>query len=442
MPDYLDYLSSNQDVAFPFADDAPGLARATAASVSPARLPRAFLLDLVAVLPAQSLVGDLYLLRIEVDSATAFELVFGDGYGDVAAVPVDLDESPVYGTVLQFVSSTVTLRLVAGDAFPTYLATVAAALSNSGTLNFALTLPLVPAAVEFRGARVDSLKVGETTISLGDVGLVAGYNMAITREGQRITIAAGVGAGLGRRPGDCEDDEEEPLPAILNRLGQAAPDEHGNVELIGGNCWRIVPDPANNRLLFYNDCEPCCTCEDYARASNGVTKRLKRIAALWQGDALALPAGYHNVQKLAETTDEHIHIYNEEILPLLMSLKINAAFSHGNAEGAGKSDTYGVITLSIRSDIVDDDATSITGTISGNRTLGLYSSTTGGAGSLSVSQAGGGLSISGSLARGQTASAQITVKAGAEESYVGGSFTLTLNWTQHGAAKTRAIALS
>lgn len=137
---------------------------------------------------------------------------------------------------------------------------------------------------QFRGFVIAGNEVASTHIRLAE-----GYNIALTPteqeeiDGERLKtellIAAVPGAGLGRFPG-CEDDT--PKLRTINRVG---PDETGAFTLDASDCLRVnrptrqidndlpptleyyhsglTAEEAAAALLLSNDCDSCCSCDQY-----------------------------------------------------------------------------------------------------------------------------------------------------------------------------------
>jgi hypothetical protein len=117
---------------------------------------------------------------------------------------------------------------------------------------------------------------GVTSYNLGgDIELEAGYNIDISeveapesaRGRTRLQIAAIPGAGAGASP-ECTQ-----IDSILTINGVGG-DANGNLTLHTEDCYRLeypidtevspgVWRETPNQLTIYNQCEPCCQCEDY-----------------------------------------------------------------------------------------------------------------------------------------------------------------------------------
>jgi hypothetical protein len=179
--------------------------------------------------------------------------------------------------------------------------------------------------------RLRTVKVGLSTFGGGDIQLLEGFNISLTPEANpvrtdggrfktQLSIRARPGDGLGRRPG-C--DEAEP---VIKRFNNIPPDAAGDFVLDAANCYRaqrpmeltseaprqvasggaayasklttllnavpdnlinadpvvaqairtaLLADPdlsAASALQLYNDCSPCCECEDFVNTYEGLRR--------------------------------------------------------------------------------------------------------------------------------------------------------------------------
>lgn len=132
--------------------------------------------------------------------------------------------------------------------------------------------------------QVLGIKVGNTVYT-GQAKLVAGYNLKlatdlINTDGGRynptVLFQAEPGAGLGQFPG-CESPS-----GALRRVNGQGPDVHGNFVLDAVGCYRLQmkaqisslsprqATPTPGTLQFFNDCGPCCDCDDYVNTYKGL----------------------------------------------------------------------------------------------------------------------------------------------------------------------------
>lgn len=113
-------------------------------------------------------------------------------------------------------------------------------------------------------------------------------------DGQRtvtyLTIDAVPGAGRGLFPADCDDEDQ----VTIKRINGVEADEHGNFTLDATGCHRIerpvfeVLETGARRavavidhtLQLFNDCGPCCGCDDFINTYEGIRRLRDRYADL------------------------------------------------------------------------------------------------------------------------------------------------------------------
>ena len=345
-PDIQEYLTSNESIAFPFSENAPGLLQQKDAAPvhgAAAMLTRDFLLDMVVTVPAR------YQARICLASiarsgpAYTFTFTTPSGFlfsGTVSALPAARSMVAFQASVIR-----ITARMVSGPSFISFLEGIA----DGDTDSFQDRLPLEVAAVEFTPFKLLDLLVGATELTDGLV-LYEGYNIQLDSAPSdpaagtpaTLKITAGAGLGAGRYP--CGD--AAPVGYIGRINGQGA-DAGGNLQLDSGSCHRLIPDPASSRLLLGNDCLPCCTCDDYANAVAALRKLFSQLTTA--RDSLASATGDVN---------SHITAWNTVIVPALFKPRAEIYVSRGYAAGlftssdpqvsSGKSPNYGSIVATIK----------------------------------------------------------------------------------------------
>jgi len=304
---FQEYLTGNDQIAFPFKEDALALAPANTAAVhgAIATLPLNFLIDTVFVLPSQffypTLIenGELRLYSIE-HTGTHYRFTIVSAIRSTIAVfDVPTGSLPVtYGVVaFQDTVTRLTMRLIVGEAFATHLGTMAPLSTDL----FDDRLPFETAAVEYRPGRVEKIII-ENDIPeevTGGVSLIAGYNIQFTVDPADITpvegttdirISARAGAGFGKRP--CEPPDPIDYIATINGIG---PDEDGNLTIDPTLCHRLGLLPAANKITIINDCAPCCSCQDYANAVE------------------ALEDFFDDLKVVKDQLDETIVDYNDQV---------------------------------------------------------------------------------------------------------------------------------
>lgn len=155
--------------------------------------------------------------------------------------------------------------------------------------------------------RVRSLRIGLTKLEMDDVVFSEGFNIGfepgdpVPNDGGRLVttllMTARPGDGLGRQAG-CEDVEP-----VIRRINGIGPDSSGNFKLDADGCYRIQrptrlvnsaprqvefghPDitdaEAAAAIQLFNDCGPCCECDDFVRTYEGIRRLFFRYLDLGQ----------------------------------------------------------------------------------------------------------------------------------------------------------------
>lgn len=104
-----------------------------------------------------------------------------------------------------------------------------------------------------------------------------------------ISLSATPASGAGRFDPGCDGEP------ILRRINNITADASGNVQLDADNCYRLerpvfaILDAAldtsalaiiDHTLQVFNDCGPCCTCDNFVNTYEGVRKMRDRYANL------------------------------------------------------------------------------------------------------------------------------------------------------------------
>lgn len=150
-------------------------------------------------------------------------------------------------------------------------------------------------------SRVSGLTVSGLTFA-GPVEVVAGYNVSLAlgetlspdggRSRTSVLLDGVPGAGSGRLPG-CEEAE-----SFVRRINLVSPGPDGNFRIETDGCVRVQPllavgagdlpyaTATEATLVVADDCEPCCSCDDYVNTYAG----LVRSWNLWVATAAAAEA--------------------------------------------------------------------------------------------------------------------------------------------------------
>ena len=123
------------------------------------------------------------------------------------------------------------------------------------------------------------------------IELDGGFNIRLAQEeptstpgGRRrtqVNIRARPGDGAGRVDG-CEDEADP----VIRQISGVAPNQYGDFLLDVPGCYRAQePHSISNGILsfedpvgldLFNDCTPCCECDDYVRTYKGLQQLWKR----------------------------------------------------------------------------------------------------------------------------------------------------------------------
>jgi hypothetical protein len=187
------------------------------------------------------------------------------------------------------------------------------------------------------------------------------------------------------------DDEEcggTPAPSwndTITSIQGTRPDEDGNINIKGTPNHRIEPDPSSNRIILYNDGEPCCLCQDYANVAETLKRFFDRLDKLWDGDFYPTE-GYENFLQLVETLNEHITYYNQTLFPDIRTFTFWGHIMVGTSNfdrGSVQSSATAVMSLTLTnrcSEVID-----VTGEIAWTKRVVLVETKGQGHGSTEIS---------------------------------------------------------
>jgi len=324
----LEYLTSNRHAAFPFVEDALGLARMDAVPQhgASATIPDDFLTDAMLSVPSE--VSSLFLTSIEFLGVDQYRFSFSDQDATVV-LTYDLDTSAEigrYGTyILTNPALGVTVRLLAMTAFKEHLATI------TDTDEFGTRLEFAAAALDIRPPKLQSLDIYDELPGVpdpdgagpfdGDVTLVPGYNMEIETGADPLapdepdttvlTLLAIAGAGMGRTPCD-----EQPEGTYLSM--NLTPDRLGNVRLAPDDCYAIEPLQALGQVRIHGNCYACCNCDQYVNVGRAIERLMDRTHA-----------SHNELTDLHEEHDAAVTTYNEERFRNVRRVYLRAAGLRG-----------------------------------------------------------------------------------------------------------------
>ena len=450
-PNFIEYLTANENIAYPFGEDAPALVDAwddvVVTGTNPT-MPKDFLSDAVILVPAEY-VGYLYLYSITCVSLTEYAFDIRDESGTtIISFSVSIAApAPEVHSVIQEVTSTppsYAVRFLTGPTFVDYLTKIGNDLGVANLAIYDTRLPYETGAVEFRPERVSRVRfkdtVSELTYNLdGDVGFYEGFNVGLTGEPTSIAILAEAGAGQGR---DDEGCGGTPVPSwydTITSLQGATPDEDGNINIKGTPCHRVEPDPENNRILLYNDCEPCCLCQDYANVATTLDDYFDRLRKLWQEDFIEIP-GYENFLALVDTHNSHVSEYNNPIFPRIRTFTFWGHIMVGtkNYDSRGTKQSSNTATMALVLTNRCDQQISVSGNIVWSKGVSLIEKKSQGTdtGSLGLN------SFSVTMEKFSELHFYWHVRGSANSSLTGLKATVTADWTQYGIPLTLTRTVS
>lgn len=273
-----EYLSGNAGIAYPFADDAPGLDRGLGG------LPLGLVVDALFTVPEAGV--PLYMLRCYVSDGR-FHMVLGDvNVNDITTVAVAVPDSGCWAaadvtTTSVHTGTRYTAALVLdAEILRRYVASIGSEVQRfQASLPFAagtqcldapslVDITLCNAGPESAGAVVD-----------GAVLLGSGHNIAVEDYGPdpdtghaRVSISAAAGQGLGQAP----------CPAAAAGIGMLAGlgVKSGELTIEGDDCYAVVTQPATGIIQIQARCKPCCACDDYllvAKEENRLAQILRSV---------------------------------------------------------------------------------------------------------------------------------------------------------------------
>jgi hypothetical protein len=427
----LEYLTSNESIAYPFMENALGLAYEPAdqAHGATAVLPLDFISDLVIITP-EGYYSQVFLQSIERDGDNHTFLFVNDQGGAVDELVINVSQTAVHNVIQSSdnLGKGIMLRLLTGPSFASWLASQ----TDFTTDLFQERLAVETAAMEFRPCNITAVEVpdglGGFVVVDDALAIFEGYNMSLLVEDEPIDdnpdttdiqLNAIPGEGLGIYS-DC--DQQPSIVGFLASLAQAQGDQDGNLEVQGDPCHRIEIDPANNRLILHNDCLPCCDCQDYANMS----KTLENLF----GDSKGLADQF---DALVARMNLHIIDYNENVFPLIRTVRASAYITPGAAiDGNTGAPNFATVGLVLTNKVTHD--TTITGTLTFSDPVTIRHSRAHGKQKLPITGAGLVLDFTGLVKAGTELRTYVLVNVPT------GAATLTgqiqADWTQYGQPGT------
>ena len=177
----------------------------------------------------------------------------------------------------------------------------------SGRTTAGYTLPLSYSAIAPTLNMLEALALqGSLTPYLEGTALYNGYNTELTLDGNTIILEASPGAGEGLAPTECGEGCQPNYLTSINNT--AKPTSSGATFINGDDCVSLRSTVSAPYTLEYsNDCEPCCSCTDYA----GIVERLRKDV---NGPALDL---YNATQDAIAKYKEDYNYFTTDVEPRL-----------------------------------------------------------------------------------------------------------------------------
>lgn len=261
----IQYLKSMEDIGYPFETT-----QSTPSAIS--RL----VSDILVVAPGTVTPATITLDRLTIVANTITRLVIKCGsttllnYNSAAVANIQVNTSTFgqWKTLAFRVTATSGEGELDAQVKVVVDATYLAALADNDWT--AQALPLVNHCQEFSAHKVNSLIVGGDQLD-GDVVFEGGYNTATldeqpdapfnTSSRKIITVDVIPGAGIGKRPSEC-DSEENAVVRTINGIGTEA--DYGDFIISTEGCHYIRTDtnPVSPLFSLYNACTSCLDCED------------------------------------------------------------------------------------------------------------------------------------------------------------------------------------
>lgn len=310
-----EYLTGNGLIAYPFKETSIGLTadeKASADSWAAGEVPKDAIVDFFMYLNSDP--ETLSLTYIE-RAGTTMTLRF------TAADSTDILESSFDFSALEAYQPLILLQDLVD---PEVINLTGALTVGPGLLTFpdltSITFDvgkviLLESTVPIRTLALEQVNV-DAIIDVEDDGVVIlkeGYNtqldqVAVGEDTTEITITAGPGLGEGKVPPGAQVSPT--YLASLNEVVKANAD--GGVNLgQADDCHRVVAIPSTNTLALYNDCDPCCDCEDYAGP-------VITMESQWQELELVRAQLYSTI----DLYNTHVLIWNDEKLPSIRKVYV------------------------------------------------------------------------------------------------------------------------
>jgi hypothetical protein len=303
-----EYLTGNGLIAYPFKETSIGLTadeKASADSWTAGEVPRDAILDFFMYINDDP--GYLSLTYIERAGTTMTIRFTASDSTDILEASFDFSSLEAYQPLI----------LLQDLVDPEVINITGALTVGPGLLTFpdltSITfdvgkVTLLESTTPIRTLSLEQVNV-DAILDVQDDGVVIlkeGYNVqidqtAIGEDTTEVTITAGPGLGEGKVPPGAQVSPT--YLTSLNDVVKANADGGVNVGQ-ADDCHRVVASPNTNTLALYNDCDPCCDCEDYAGPVITMDSQWQELEAL-------------RIQLFAtiDLYNTHVLLWNDEKLP-------------------------------------------------------------------------------------------------------------------------------
>jgi hypothetical protein len=224
---YLEHLSSNRRIKYPFSESAE----------LPPELRLEYLVDML-IVTKNNLVY--YISRVD---RTDAEIVFYFNNLFNVSIPHGTKDS-----IMKFSDADHMVKILVGDGETDYL---------SGSYQYTVDQTKIePSCVLKQSSLVDSVAARGIALE-GDIRLASGFNVELVQNdsGKEIVIDILSGAGLGHAPCSHSEYENEDRKPVCSINGTEV---DRNVLVHGDACTEVINYPALHMIAFRNICAPCC----------------------------------------------------------------------------------------------------------------------------------------------------------------------------------------
>ena len=223
---YLDFLSGNRNIKYPFSEKA----------ILPRTIPRSFLIDLVIATKTDE---PYFLRRISNKISTIDIIISNQSESIMLNFTIDCSNNNKLYTKEE---EDVSIKLLIGDANSIKLQGIHSYFFNETIFEECCVIPY-PAIVE--GIEVNNV------VYNGNIKFIAGYNIDIKENDGQIEFSSFPGAGFGRYINDDKKEYTHIRSINNNKI-------KGNFNIDSSECINIIKYKTSNTVAINNNCTPCC----------------------------------------------------------------------------------------------------------------------------------------------------------------------------------------